>query len=125
MEDQYVQAASAFVDQFYASFDGNRGALGALYQADSMLTFEGEQVQGAVAITALLANLPLMNHRKDSQYPVVDAQPLPNGGIMVHVLGQFVVAEQDAWHSFSELFTLSPRPNGYYLLNHIFRMAQF
>ena len=39
-------------------FDSNRGALGALYQETSYLTFEGTKLQGVAAIVQKLTSLP-------------------------------------------------------------------
>lgn len=34
----------AFADHYYNTFDTNRAGLGSLYQDQSLLTFEGQQV---------------------------------------------------------------------------------
>ncbi|URE12645.1 Nuclear transport factor 2 (NTF2) domain [Musa troglodytarum] len=50
--------AKAFVEHYYRTFDGNRAALGGLYQDASMLTFEGDKIQGTAAIVAKLTSSP-------------------------------------------------------------------
>ena len=45
----------AFVDHYYATFDTNRAALGALYSpAEATLTFEGQKSVGQAAILTKL-----------------------------------------------------------------------
>ena len=39
-----------FAAHYYATFDGNRAGVAALYGPDSMMTFEGSSVQGQVPI---------------------------------------------------------------------------
>ncbi|ONK58515.1 uncharacterized protein A4U43_C09F13870 [Asparagus officinalis] len=50
--------AKAFVGHYYRTFDSNRAGLGGLYQDASMLTFEGDKIQGAQAIVGKLMSLP-------------------------------------------------------------------
>lgn len=44
-----------FVKYYYATFDSGRQNLAALYRPESMLTFEGQQFQGAENIVEKLA----------------------------------------------------------------------
>ena len=44
----------AFTDHYYATFDSARANLAALYQDQSMLTFEGQKFMGTQAVSALL-----------------------------------------------------------------------
>ena len=50
--------AREFVTYYYQLLAQNRAGLGALYQAHSMLTFEGAQMQGPQAILERLQGLP-------------------------------------------------------------------
>lgn len=52
MNPQYEQIGKAFVEHYYQMFQTNRAALVSLYQADSLMSFEGGQAQGAAAIGA-------------------------------------------------------------------------
>nr|CAD1824484.1 unnamed protein product [Ananas comosus var. bracteatus] len=54
--------AREFVEHYCMTFNRNRAALGELYQEGSMLTFEGDKIQGAQAIVAKLASLPFQLH---------------------------------------------------------------
>ena len=47
--------AGDFVRFYYQTFTSNRTGLGALYQAQSMLSFEGQPFQGPQAISEKLA----------------------------------------------------------------------
>lgn len=44
----------AFVDHYYATFDTNRAALGALYTPEATLSFEGQKSVGQAAILTKL-----------------------------------------------------------------------
>ncbi|KAD3641873.1 hypothetical protein E3N88_31097 [Mikania micrantha] len=44
--------AKAFVEHYYSTFDTNRSNLANLYQESSMLTFEGQKIQGSANIVA-------------------------------------------------------------------------
>lgn len=52
------EVAKAFVQFYYQTFMANRPGLEAVYHANSMMTFEGQQVLGAKAIAEKLAVLP-------------------------------------------------------------------
>jgi hypothetical protein len=47
--------ANDFVRFYYQTFTANRAGLGALYQPQSMLSFEGQPFQGPQAISEKLA----------------------------------------------------------------------
>ncbi|KAL0327382.1 UNVERIFIED_CONTAM: Nuclear transport factor 2B [Sesamum angustifolium] len=98
--------AKVFVDHYYSTFDTNRAGLANLYQDSSMLSFEGQKIQGSQTITAKLTSLPF----QQCQHAIttVDCQPSgPAGGMLVFVL----------------MFHLMPTPQGsFYVLNDIFRL---
>ncbi|KAL7241011.1 hypothetical protein ACSBR2_006602 [Camellia fascicularis] len=50
--------AKDFVEHYYSTFDANRAGLANLYQESSMLTFEGQKIQGSQTIVAKLTSLP-------------------------------------------------------------------
>ncbi|GMY22716.1 nuclear transport factor 2B [Fagus crenata] len=52
------EVSKAFVEHYYSTFDSNRVALAKLYQEGSMLTFEGQKIQGSQNIVAKLTTLP-------------------------------------------------------------------
>merc|ERR1712194_603497 len=49
-----------FCQHYYGTFDTNRAGLAGMYGDTSMLTFEGEQFQGAAGITQKLVSLPFV-----------------------------------------------------------------
>ncbi|OAY65098.1 Nuclear transport factor 2 [Ananas comosus] len=97
--------ARAFVEHYYRTFDGNRAALGGLYQEGSMLTFEGDKIQGAQSIVAKLTSLPFqqcLHH-----ISTVDCQPSgPQGGMLVFVSGAIQLAGENHQLKFSQGFSL-------------------
>ncbi|RWW03786.1 hypothetical protein GW17_00033029 [Ensete ventricosum] len=96
--------AKAFVDHYYRTFDGNRAALGGLYQDASMLTFEGDKIQGAAAIVAKLTSLPFQ--QCVHAISTVDCQPSgPAGGVLVFVSGSLQLAGESHTLKFSQTFT--------------------
>lgn len=50
----------------------------------------------------------------------VDAQPSAAGGIIVQVLGEMSNAN-GPWKRFAQTFFLAEQPNGYFVLNDVFR----
>ncbi|RWW34187.1 hypothetical protein BHE74_00022217 [Ensete ventricosum] len=128
--------AKAFVDHYYRTFDGNRAALGGLYHDASMLTFEGDKIQGAAAIVAKLTSLPFQQCAH--AISTVDFQPSgPAGGMLVFVSGSLQLAGESHTLKFSQvcslsvfapfiyrlMFHLMPTPQGsFYVLNDIFRL---
>ncbi|EFJ17164.1 hypothetical protein SELMODRAFT_169222 [Selaginella moellendorffii] len=116
------QVAKAFVDHYYSLFDTNRPALAGLYQDGSMLTFEGEKIQGAASISAKLNGLPFQQCQH--QISTVDFQPSGAGsGMLVFVSGSLKLQGEDHPLKFSQLFHLIPTPQGsFYVFNDIFRL---
>ncbi|KAK6116603.1 hypothetical protein DH2020_049709 [Rehmannia glutinosa] len=93
--------SKAFVEHYYSTFDTNRAGLVSLYQDASMLTFEGQKIQGAQAIAAKLANLPFQQCQH--QISTVDCQPSgPVGGMLVFVSGTLQLAGEQHPLKFSQ-----------------------
>mmetsp|Transcript_12376 Transcript_12376/g.31436 ORF Transcript_12376/g.31436 Transcript_12376/m.31436 type:complete len:127 (-) Transcript_12376:63-443(-) len=116
--------AKAFIDHYYKTFDtpGGRGQLSALYQEQSMLTWEGQKLQGAAQIVNKLSSLPFQQCKH--HVSTMDSQPAgQTGGIIVSVTGQLLVDGEQHPLKFSQVFQLMPSPQGsYYVLNDIFRL---
>ena len=53
----------------------------------------------------------------------VDAQSSANGGIIIQVIGQMSNKEEN-WRKFVQTFFLAEQPNGYFVLNDIFRFLK-
>lgn len=114
--------SKAFVEHYYTTFDGNRPALVGLYQEGSMLTFEGEKIQGAQAISAKLNGLAFQQCKHNVS--TVDCQPSgPAGGMVVFVSGNLQLPDQEHLLKFSQMFHLLPTPQGnFFVFNDIFRL---
>lgn len=94
--------AKAFVDHYYSTFDANRAGLGNLYQDNSMLTFEGQKIQGSPNIVAKLSSLPFQQCKHSVS--TVDCQPSgPTGGMLVFVSGNLQLAGEQHALKFSQV----------------------
>nr|XP_043607207.1 nuclear transport factor 2A-like isoform X1 [Erigeron canadensis] len=93
--------SKAFVDHYYSTFDTNRGGLANLYQDASMLTFEGQKIQGSQNIVAKLTSLPFQQCKHT--ITTVDCQPSgPAGGMLVFVSGNLQLAGEQHALKFSQ-----------------------
>ena len=110
LNPQYEQIGKAFVEQYYNIFDNVatrwvnvkwyflykikmtscRANLQQLYNADqSLLSFEGQQMQGAAKIMEKLGSLTFQ--KIQHLITTTDCQPMFDGGILINVLGQLKV----------------------------------
>jgi hypothetical protein len=87
----FEEVGKAFVMHYYNIFDTNRAGLQSLYQDMSMMTFEGEKIQGAQAITQKLTSLPFQTVKHE--VITADSQPTASGGVMVFVCGNLKVVK--------------------------------
>mmetsp|Transcript_15649 Transcript_15649/g.13312 ORF Transcript_15649/g.13312 Transcript_15649/m.13312 type:complete len:92 (-) Transcript_15649:192-467(-) len=88
-----------------------------------MLTFEGEQFQGAGSIVQKIASLPFQKVRH--QIIKADCQPNPsNNGVIVFVTGNLFVDDNSNPLKFGQVFHLAPNPStgGFYCMNDLFRL---
>nr|CAD1824372.1 unnamed protein product [Ananas comosus var. bracteatus] len=112
--------ARAFAEHYCKTFNENRAALEELYQEESMLTFEGDKIQGAQAIVAKLASLPFHFHHiytVDCQHYVLQ------GGLLVSISGAIQLAGENLRQECIQMFTLMLTVQGsVHVLNHIFRI---
>jgi len=119
----FEQVGRQFIEHYYSLFDTNkRTDLGALYQPESMLSFEGEKFQGRDNIAKKIVSLPF----QQVQHVIVtsDFQPTASNGIVIFVCGNLVVdGALETPMKFSQLFSLMPSPTGgFYVLNDMFRL---
>ncbi len=124
----FTNIANAFVQHYYTTFDAGgsaRAALASLYRPESMLTWERNQLQGASAIIGQFQqpSLGTIKHGLST----TDAQPSPNGGVLVVVTGSMAVDNAfDKPMLFTETFNLQPipgQPGGFFVSNQIFRLV--
>ncbi|XP_042504614.1 nuclear transport factor 2B-like [Macadamia integrifolia] len=122
MEEQVELVGKAFVDHYYQLFDTNRANLPSLYHPTSMLSFEGQKIQGVEEIARKLTQLPF-DHCLHT-ISTIDSQPssLP-GGIIVFVSGNLQLQGEEHHLRFSQMFHLVPTPEGSFVVqNDIFRL---
>lgn len=87
----------AFIQYYYQLFESNRPALGNLYQDASMMTFEGNKLQGTANILQKLQSLPFGQCKVS--LGTQDFQPSVSGGILVFVTGTIQVRQDLVLHS--------------------------
>ena len=101
------EVSKAFVEHYYSTFDSNRAAQANLYQEGSMLTFEGQKIQGLQNIVAKLTTLPFQQCKHN--ITTVDCQPSgPAGGMLVFVSGNLQLSGEQHVLKFSQVFLQTP-----------------
>jgi hypothetical protein len=123
MEEQVEAVAKAFVDHYYYQFDNNRATLISLYnEVTSMLSFEGQKIQGAQNISLKLNSLPFEQCKH--YISTIDCQQSgPANGILVFVSGNLQLPGEEHLLRFSQMFHLIPTLEGsFYVQNDIFRL---
>ncbi|KAE8730125.1 Nuclear transport factor 2 [Hibiscus syriacus] len=93
--------AKAFVEHYYSAFDANRAGLANLYQEGSMLTFEGQKIQGSQNIVATLTSIPFQQCKHN--ITTVDCQSSGFGCMLVFVSGNLQLAGEHHALKFSQL----------------------
>jgi len=113
------EVAKAFVDHFYRTFDVDANSLAGLYNDQSMLTFEGTQMQGSANIMAKFKGVGAVKH----SVKTMDVQPSANpNSIVIFVTGAIQIGGDNPLH-FCEFFHLvSTGPGQYYVHNDVFRL---
>jgi len=114
--------AKQFTDFYYSTFDSDRSALSNLYRDNSMLTFEGNPLQGTTAIVEKLVGLPFA--KVQHKVTTMDAQPSSPtvASLIVSVTGLLLVDDGTNPLQFSQVFQLIPDGGSYYVFNDIFRL---
>ncbi len=119
--------ANAFVNHYFRTFDNYdaRDSLAGLYRPESMLTWEGRQIQGVNAVVAEFKKpeLKVVRHQVGS----IDSQPAVSGSVVLLVTGNLAVDNDfDKPLQFSRAFNLVPipgQPGGYFVYNDVFRLV--
>ncbi|EPQ28365.1 uncharacterized protein PFL1_04192 [Pseudozyma flocculosa PF-1] len=121
-----VQASEVgwlFVPQYYTFLNQNPGRLHCFYTKKSTLLHGTEQETsepcfGQQQIHDKITSLGF----EDAKVFVsnVDSQSSASGGILIQVLGE-MSNKGGPWRKFAQTFFLAEQPNGYYVLNDIFR----
>ncbi|WBW74266.1 nuclear import protein Nxt2 [Schizosaccharomyces osmophilus] len=113
--------ATQFTQFYYQTFDTDRSQLSSLYRDESMLSFEGAQLQGAKDIVEKLMGLPFQ--RVQHRISTLDAQPTgANGSVVVMVTGELLLDEEQMAQRYSQVFHLVNNGGNYFVLNDLFRL---
>jgi len=123
LNPQYDAIGKAFTQQYYALFDdaASRPQLVNLYNAEhSLLTFEGQQMQGAAKIMEKIASLTFQ--KIAHLITAIDCQPSFDGGIVINVLGQ-LKTDDDPPQSFTQCFVMKPNGDSFFIAHDIFRLC--
>ncbi|SPO22265.1 related to Ras-GTPase-activating protein binding protein 2 [Ustilago trichophora] len=112
-----------FVTQYYTFLNQNPGRLHCFFTKKSTMIHGTEQEEttpcfGQQQIHDKITSLQF----QDAKVFVsnVDSQSSASGGILVQVLGE-LSNNGGGWRKFAQTFFLAEQPNGYYVLNDIFR----
>ncbi|RIB05893.1 hypothetical protein C2G38_2218427 [Gigaspora rosea] len=113
-----------FVHEYYTILNKEPWRLHCFYGRNSILIRgnEGQKVMSIVGeqeIREKIKQLNLDNCRV--LVTNVDSQSSLNGGIVVQVLGEMSNGNEETSRKFAQTFFLAEQPNGYYVLNDIFR----
>merc|ERR1711953_77278 len=123
LNPNYDHIGRAFTTQYYAMFDNQatRANLVNLYNADqSLMTFEGTQIQGAAKIMEKIQSLTFQ--KIAHVITAVDCQPTFDGGILINVLGQ-LKTDDDPPQSFTQAFVLKPANDSFFIQHDMFRLV--
>uniref|UniRef100_A0A7E4VPA1 NTF2-related export protein n=1 Tax=Panagrellus redivivus TaxID=6233 RepID=A0A7E4VPA1_PANRE len=122
----FATIAEQFVAHYYGTFDvadANQriAGLSPLYDpTNSYVTFEGNQVCGREAILQRAASLTFREIKR--AVTKTDSQPLPDGSVLVSVLGQ-LKTDDDPINSYTQVFLLRPANGSFFIANEIFRLV--
>jgi len=120
---QYEAIGKSFTQQYYTLFDNQqtRPNLLALYHPnDSLMSFEGQQCQGAAKIMEKFNSLTFQ--KIQHVITSVDCQPMFDGGILINVLGQ-LKTDDDPPHTFSQTFVLKQSEGAFFCQHDVFRIG--
>ncbi|GMI54854.1 hypothetical protein TeGR_g13837 [Tetraparma gracilis] len=89
------EVAQAFVQHYYSTRDSNPAALAGLYQAGSMMTFEGTMLTGPEAIIGKMTAVGAVKHTMKG----MDVQPSKDASAMlIFVTGSVQIGGDNPLH---------------------------
>lgn len=112
-----------FVTQYYTFLNQNPGRLHCFFTKKSTMVHGTEQEESSPCFGQQQIHDKITSlHFQDAKVFVsnVDSQSSASGGILVQVLGE-LSNNGGAWRKFAQTFFLAEQPNGYFVLNDIFR----
>lgn len=121
---QYEEIGMSFVEKFYNIFDDPTKRTGLVYfysPTDSLMTFEGQQIQGTAKIGEKVQTFGFQKIKHN--LTTIDSQPLHDGGVLVTVTGR-LQCDEDSPLPFSQVFVLKANEGANYFVTHdIFRLT--
>lgn len=115
-----------FVPQYYTYVNKHPNRLHCFYTKTSTFThgMEGEDVKPCFGQQEIHNKITSIGFQDCKVYiHSVDAQSSANGGIIIQVIGE-MSNHGDPWKKFVQTFFLAEQPNGYFVLNDIFRFLK-
>lgn len=124
MNPNFLQIGQQFVQQYYSMFDADtdsREKLRCLYHEEqSLMSFEGVQIQGSGKIIDKIKGLAF---KKIMRSPTaIDCQPTFDGGVLINVLGQLKM-DEDPVHGFVQTFVLKAAAGTFFIQHDMFRLV--
>lgn len=104
-QEQVEMVGRLFADRYYHLFDNDRASVSSFYQPSSMMTFEGQKIQGVDNISCRLNQLPF--DKCKHVISTVDSQPSAAGSILVFVSGSLQLAGEEHPLRFSQVIILT------------------
>ncbi|XP_058803235.1 probable nuclear transport factor 2 isoform X2 [Phymastichus coffea] len=123
LNPSYEAIGKGFVQQYYLLFDdpAQRPNLMNMYNTESsFMTFEGQQIQGAIKIMEKLTSLSFQKINRI--ITAIDSQPMFDGGVLINVLGR-LQTDEDQPHAYIQTFVLKPIGISFFVQHDIFRLA--
>ncbi|EHK23696.1 uncharacterized protein TRIVIDRAFT_186251 [Trichoderma virens Gv29-8] len=118
--------AKQFVNGFFTGMSSNIQGLAAVYNAESVLTFESQKFEGVQAILEKLTSLPFK--MSGHQLSTLDAQ-LASGDLLILITGKLKIDEDENLINFVQNFKVSVSQGpggeitGFTVKNDIFKLV--
>ncbi|KAG6332109.1 hypothetical protein ID866_6977 [Astraeus odoratus] len=115
-----------FVPQYYTYVNKHPNRLHCFYTKTSTFThgMEGEEIKPCFGQQEIHNKITSIGFDDCKVFiHSVDAQSSANGGIIIQVIGE-MSNHGDPWKKFVQTFFLAEQPNGYFVLNDIFRFLK-
>lgn len=112
-----------FVPQYYNFVNKQPDRLHCFYNKRSTFIHgeEGEESQVALGQQEIHSRISAIGYKQCKVYiHSIDSQSSANGGIIILVIGE-MSNNNGPWRKFTQTFFLAEQPNGYFVLNDIFR----
>ena len=117
----FQEVGQGFVGQYYQFFSTNRPSLAGVYRPNSLMTWAGQQMQGADAIMERFSTLAF--NQAQFKTEDIDCHPSVSGGVIVVVNGEVLIEGEEHPLKFNDVFHLAlDQANSWYISNQLFRI---